>query len=41
LLASMVKISDIARNNELPTPGKLSETLVFEKDIVSLLGELT
>lgn len=25
--------------DEMPTPGKLSETLVFEKDIVSPIGE--
>lgn len=26
-------------SDETPTPGKLSETLVFEKDIVTPLGE--
>ena len=35
-LARIIPFRDI---NTKPTPGKLADTLVFEKDIVSPLGE--
>ena len=35
-LARIIPFRDINTN---PTPGKLADTLVFEKDIVSPLGE--
>jgi len=34
----LVKVIPFRHNNESPVPGELSETLVFEKDIVSPLG---
>jgi len=35
----LVEVVPFRHNDESPAPGKLSETLVFEKDIVSPLGE--
>ena len=35
----LVEVIPFRHNDESPAPGKLSETLVFEKDIVSPLGE--
>ncbi len=35
----LVEVIPFRHNDESPMPGKLSETLVFEKDIVSPLGE--
>ena len=35
----LVEVVPFRHNDELPVPGRLSETLVFEKDIVSPLGE--
>jgi antitoxin (DNA-binding transcriptional repressor) of toxin-antitoxin stability system len=37
----LVEVIPFQHSDESPVPGKLSETLVFEKDIVSPLGELT
>jgi len=35
----LVEVIPFRHSDESPSPGKLSETLVFEKDIVSPLGE--
>jgi prevent-host-death family protein len=35
----LVEVVPFRHSDETPTPGRLSETLVFEKDIVSPLGE--
>ena len=35
----LVEVIPFRHSDESPVPGKLSETLVFEKDIVSPLGE--
>ena len=35
----LVEVVPFRHSDESPAPGKLSETLVFEKDIVSPLGE--
>jgi prevent-host-death family protein len=35
----LVEVIPFRNSDETPTPGKLSETLMFEKDIVSPLGE--
>ena len=35
----LVEVVPFRHGDDLPVPGKLSETLVFEKDIVSPLGE--
>ena len=35
----LVEVIPFRHNDESPVPGKLSKTLVFEKDIVSPLGE--
>ena len=35
----LVEVVPFRHSDESPSPGKLSETLVFEKDIVSPLGE--
>ena len=35
----LVEVVPFRHGDESPAPGKLSETLVFEKDIVSPLGE--
>ena len=35
----LVEVIPFRHNYELPAPGKLSGTLVFEKDIVSPLGK--
>ena len=35
----LVEVIPFRHNDELPAPGILSEMLVFEKDIVSPLGE--
>jgi prevent-host-death family protein len=37
----LVEVIPFRHSDESPTPGKLSATLVFEKDIVSPLGEST
>jgi prevent-host-death family protein len=35
----LVEVIPFRHNDKSPSPGKLSETLVFEKDIVSPFGE--
>jgi prevent-host-death family protein len=35
----LVELVPFRHNDESPAPGRLSETLVFENDIVSPLGE--
>ena len=35
----LVEVIPFRHSDESPAPGRLSETLVFEKDIVSPLGE--
>ena len=35
----LVEVIPFRHSDESPAPGKLSETLVFEKDIVSPLGQ--
>ena len=35
----LVEVIPFRHNDESPAPGRLSETLVFEKDIVSPLGD--
>ena len=35
----LVEVIPFRHSDELPAPGKLSDTLLFEKDIVSPLGE--
>jgi prevent-host-death family protein len=35
----LVEVIPFRHNDELPVPGKLAHSLVFEKDIVSPLGE--
>jgi prevent-host-death family protein len=35
----LVEVVPFRHDDESPVPGRLSETLVFEKDIVSPLGE--
>lgn len=35
----LVEVIPFRNSDASPTPGRLSETLVFEKDIVSPLGE--
>jgi prevent-host-death family protein len=37
----LVEVIPFRHNDESATPGKLSATLLFEKDIVSPLGEST
>jgi prevent-host-death family protein len=35
----LVEVIPFRHSDELPTPGKLADTLLFEEDIVSPLGE--
>jgi prevent-host-death family protein len=35
----LVEVIPFRHSDQTPSPGKLSETLVFEKDIVSPLGD--